>query len=70
MGYYDQPDTLDATVSFTCSNDECEYENKDVEVSVYATDEVAQDVECAKCGEYNTVSLVVEYCSCDVRCVC
>ena len=68
MGYYDEPETLDTTVSFTCS--ECDFENEDIDVSVYQTDDTAEDVECVVCGHYNTVSLVTEYCSCGDYCRC
>lgn len=72
MGYYDEPDTLDTTVSFTCSNEECGHENEDVDVSVWATSDTAEDVPCAKCGDLNTVKLgddsgcicVSDYCRC------
>jgi len=70
MGYYDPPETTEVTVSFTCSNDECEHENEDVEVSIFSGDDNAENIECEKCGHYNTVSLAYEHCSCDVRCVC
>ena len=70
MGYYDQPEELDTTVSFTCSDEDCEHENSDVEVCVYKTDDTAEDVPCEKCGHLNTVSLVTEYCSCGDYCRC
>ena len=68
MGYYDEPETLDTTVSFTCS--ECDYENEGTEVSVYVTDDSAQDVECVTCGHLNTVSLDTEHCYCGDYCRC
>ena len=63
MGYYDEPDTADVTVSFTCSNEECGHENEDIETSVWATSNTA-DVDCEKCQYENTVSLE------DTGCVC
>ena len=68
MGYYDEPETLDTTVSFTCS--ECDYENEDIEVSIYSGDEDVQDVECVVCGHLNDVSLITEHCSCGDYCHC
>jgi hypothetical protein len=68
MGYYDEPETIDTTVSFTCS--ECDYENENIDVCVYKTEDVADDVECVTCGHYNKVSLVTEQCSCGDHCRC
>lgn len=70
MGYYDEPETIDTTISFTCSNEECGFENEDVEVCVYKNDDTAEDVPCEKCEHLNTVDLTTEYCSCGDYCRC
>jgi hypothetical protein len=65
MGYYDPPETYELVVSFTCSNDECEHENEDVEA--YSNYKFAEEVEvdCEKCGYSNTVSVGYSGCICN-----
>lgn len=63
MGYYDEPDTADVTVSFTCTDEECGHENKDIETSVWVTSNTAE-VDCEKCEYPNTVSLEYSGCVC------
>jgi len=71
MGYYDEPETSEATVSFTCSNNECGHENKELEVSFYGsrfTEEI--EVECEKCCLDTKVFIGDDSCHCGDRCVC
>jgi hypothetical protein len=70
MGYYDEPQDYEITVSFTCSNPECEHENEDIETSVghlYVED---ADVDCEECGTTNYVSLGDNSCHCGDHCRC
>lgn len=71
MGYYgwDQPDSIDVTVSFECN--ECQHQNDEIELSVSeGTDFV--DVQCEKCKATNLVDLPTyeDYCHCGDHCRC
>jgi hypothetical protein len=72
MGYYDEPETSEVTVSFTCSNDECNHENSEIEVAFFgsfiSTENI--DVECEKCHLDTQVFIGDESCHCGDRCVC
>lgn len=65
MGYYDQPESVDVSLSFECS--ECGFENDKadgelLEGTCYAT--------CEKCGEQNEWENDYEPCYCGDHCRC
>ena len=67
MGYYDEPNTYDLTVSFTCKS--CGHENIDMEVA--STSRWNVNVECENCDFDSELNLEDESCRCpEERCVC
>jgi len=49
-------DEVSMSVSFDCSNDECEQPNENVEVVAGRRDDYV-DVECEECGKVNGVDI-------------
>jgi hypothetical protein len=70
MGYYDEPESYDATVSFTCSSEECGHENNDIEVAVFSLSDEDVDVDCEKCSGSTRVSISRGSCCYQEHCRC
>lgn len=68
MGYYDEPEFYDITVSFECA--ECGHENEDVETAVSGRFSTEAPADCTECGYENTVNIEDTTCHCGERCVC